>query len=393
MIYWGSWDGFEHATDLNGRQIWATNLGTTTDNNCVPSSAGVASTATVATVKIGHKLMPVVFVGGGNAQFYALNAYTGKIIWKTRLGASPEHFIWGSPAFYKGNIYIGMASFGDCPTNQGHVIQLDAINGNVKNTFDIVPTSCQGGDIWASPTIDADAGELYVATGNPDPCWTNEGLTGSLVKLRASNLSYLDSWQVPSAYSMIDSDFGATPTLFTAKLRGVPHTMVGLVHKNGLYYAFDRNAIGKGPVWTAHIAYGGSAPEDGQGSISASAWDGKWLYVAGGHTTVDGNDCAGSVRALDPGDGSVLWVRCLNHGPVLAAVTAIPGILVVEEGPTFDVLNTTSGTTLFDYTDANAYSTFDGPATVSNGVLYIGNLDGILYAFGLLPKQMRNLSS
>jgi outer membrane protein assembly factor BamB len=192
---------------------------------------------------------------------------------------------------------------------------------------------------------------------------------------------------------MIDSDFGATPTLFTAKLRGVPHTMVGLVHKNGLYYAFDRNAIGKGPVWTAHIAYGGSAPEDGQGSISASAWDGKWLYVAGGHTTVDGNDCAGSVRALDPGDGSVLWVRCLNHGPVLAAVTAIPGILVVEEGPTFDVLNTTSGTTLFDYTDANAYSTFDGPATVSNGVLYIGNLDGILYAFGLLPKQIRNLSS
>ena len=392
MIYWGSWDGFEHATDLNGKQVWATNLGTTTDTNCDPSSAGVASTATVATVKIGHKLMPVVFVGGGNAQFYALNAYTGKIIWKTWLGASPEHFIWGSPAFYKGNIYIGMASFGDCPTIQGHVVQLDAINGNVKNTFDIVPGGCQGGDIWASPTIDADAGELYVATGNPDPCWTNEGLTGSLVKLRASNLSYLDSWQVPSAYSMIDSDFGATPTLFTAKVRGVAHAMVGIVHKNGLYYAFDRNAIGKGPVWTARIAYGGSAPEDGQGSISASAWDGKRLYVAGGHTTVNGNYCAGSVRALNPVDGSVLWVRCLMHGPVLAAVTAIPGVLVVEEGPAFDVLNATSGMTLFVYRDANAYSTFDGPATVSNGVLYVGNLDGMLYAFGLLPKQMRKLS-
>jgi outer membrane protein assembly factor BamB len=393
MIYWGSWDGFEHATDLNGKQAWATYLGTTTDNNCVPSSAGVASTATVATVKIGHKLIPVVFVGGGNAQFYALNAYTGNIIWKTWLGASPEHFIWSSPAFYKGNIYIGMASFGDCPTIQGHVIQLNAINGNVKNTFDIVPNGCQGGDIWTSPTIDVDADELYVATGNPDPCWTNEGLSGSLVKLRASNLSYLDSWQVPSAYSMIDSDFGATPTLFTAKLRGVPHAMVGLVHKNGLYYAFDRNAIGKGPVWTAHIAYGGSAPEDGQGSISASAWDGKRLYVAGGHTTIDGNYCVGSVRALNPENGSFLWEYCLTNGPVLAAVTVIPGIVVVEEGPAFDVLNATSGKTLFVYKDANAYSTFDGPATVSNGVLYVGNLDGLLYAFGLIPKQVRKLSS
>src|SRR5258706_2470602 len=274
MIYWGSWDGFEHATDLNGNQVWATNLGTTTDNNCVPSSAGVASSATVATVKIDQKLIPVVFVRGGNAQFYTLNAYTNNIIWKTWLGASPEHFIWSSPAFYKGNIYIAMASFGDCPTIQGHVIQLNAINGNVKSTFDIVPNGCQGGDIWTSPTIDVDADELYVATGNPDPCWTNEGLSGSLVKLRASNLSYLDSWQVPSAYSMIDSDFGANPTLFTAKSGGVPHAMVGLVHKNGLYYAFDRKAIGNGPVWTAHIAYGGSGPEDGQGRISASAWDG-----------------------------------------------------------------------------------------------------------------------
>ena len=393
MIYWGSWDGFEHATDLNGRQVWATNLGTTTVNDCVPSSAGVASTATVATVKIGHTLMPVVFVGGGYSQFFALDAYTGKIIWKTWLGTPPEHFIWGSPAFYKGNIYIGMASFGDCPTIQGHVIQLDAINGNVENTFDIVPTGCQGGDIWASSTLDADADELYVATGNPDPCPTNEGLAGSLVKLRASNLSYLDSWQVPSAYSMIDSDFGATPTLFTAKLKGVPHTMVGVVHKNGLYYAFDRDAIGNGPVWTAPIAYGGSDPEDGQGSISASAWDGQRLYVAGGHTTVDGNDCAGSIRALNPENGSVLWMRCLIHGPVLAAVTAIPGALVVEEGPAFDVLNATTGRTLFVYTDANASSTFGGPATISNGVLYVGNLDGILYAFGLLPKQMRRLSS
>src|SRR6266851_447034 len=26
MIYWGSWDGLEHATDLNGHEVWATSL-------------------------------------------------------------------------------------------------------------------------------------------------------------------------------------------------------------------------------------------------------------------------------------------------------------------------------------------------------------------------------
>src|SRR5689334_18982248 len=26
-IYWGSWDGYEHATDLNGHELWHTFLG------------------------------------------------------------------------------------------------------------------------------------------------------------------------------------------------------------------------------------------------------------------------------------------------------------------------------------------------------------------------------
>src|SRR6266566_5124533 len=29
MIYWGSWDGMEHAMDLKGHQVWAANLGST----------------------------------------------------------------------------------------------------------------------------------------------------------------------------------------------------------------------------------------------------------------------------------------------------------------------------------------------------------------------------
>ena len=93
MIYWGSWDGFEHATSLDGTQVWQRNLGQTVDTNCIPSTAGVASTATVATVLVAGRSTSVVFVGGGNATVYALNALTGAIIWRTELGSSPSHFI------------------------------------------------------------------------------------------------------------------------------------------------------------------------------------------------------------------------------------------------------------------------------------------------------------
>jgi outer membrane protein assembly factor BamB len=98
MIYWGSWDGNEHATNKNGTQVWQTGLGYTYSKQC-NNLVGIASTATVNTVSIGGTSTPVVFVGGGNASFYALNAYTGAIIWHTPLGTSPANFIWSSPVY------------------------------------------------------------------------------------------------------------------------------------------------------------------------------------------------------------------------------------------------------------------------------------------------------
>ena len=67
-IYWGSWDGNEHATNTTGTQVWQTGLGYTFSSQC-NDLVGVASTATVATVGIGGKSTPVVFVGEGNASF------------------------------------------------------------------------------------------------------------------------------------------------------------------------------------------------------------------------------------------------------------------------------------------------------------------------------------
>ncbi len=383
LIYWGSWDGNEHATNLNGTQVWQKGIGYTFDGQC-NNLVGVASTATVKTLTIGGTATPVLFVGGGNATFYALNANTGATIWSTPLGSSPDHFIYSSPAFYKGSIYIGLSSFGDCPLVQGQLIEMNATTGAIQHIFSVVPNGCLGGGVWGSPTIDSSDNSVYFATGNDGSCSKGEPYTIALVNVKASGLSYISSWQVPSSERMSDSDFGSTPTLFSAIIGGTQHLLVGVANKNGTYYAFDRSSINTGPLWRANIATvgGGCGPECGDGSISPSAWDGSVLYVAGGQTTIAGASCKGSVRAVSPATGKFIWEHCLKDGPVLGAVSLVPGVAVVGEGTTLAVVAASDGHTLYTYTDTKKNSNFYGPASISNGVLYIGNFDGYLYAFG-----------
>ena len=201
--------------------------------------------------------------------------------------------------------------------------------------------------------------------------------------MNVSDLSFKNYWQLPSSERVPDSDFGTTPTLFHATINGVSHELVGTQNKNGKYYAFDRANIGAGPLWRATIAVGGACPQCGQGGISPSARDGKTLYVAGGNTTINGSSCLGSLRALNPATGAFLWEHCLSSGPVLGAVTEVPGVLAVGQGMYLMVIAASTGQTLFRYQDTNSGSLFYGAASISNGMLYIGNQDGNLYAFGL----------
>ena len=373
VLYWGSWDGHERATNLKNNKhktIWSRSLGITRSSKCHPSAAGVASTATVANVSINGQNTTVVFVGGGNAQFYALNATTGAILWQQKLGTPPATFLWSSPAFYNGDVYMGVSSFGDCPLIQGQVVQMDAATGTILHTFNTVPPGCTGATVWGSPTIDESAGKIYFGTGNAGNC-NNENLALALVELNASDLSLVASWKVPNLHG--DSDFGSTPTLFDATINGIQHQMVGLVNKNGYYYAFDRTNVGAGPLWQDPVAQAGD-------NVASSAWDGTTLYVGGLQTTINGTVCAGSLRAIKPADGSYLWQDCLS-GNVQTSVMAVPGVAVVGAGTDMFVLNTADGSTLFDYHLTDGHATFLGAATISNGVLYMGNNNGYMYAF------------
>lgn len=382
MIYWGSWDGVEHATDPStGSDVWTVNLNQL--KACgVLTGRGVLSTATVASVMIGGTPREVVIVGGGDAQLYALDANNGTIIWHTPLGSLPQHFLYDSPVVYNGSVYIGVSSYDDCPLVQGQMVKLDASTGVLQTSFSTVPNGCLGGGVWGSPTIDAAAGTLFFDTGNEGTCSTTESYTDAVIELNVNDLTYVGSWQVPSNQVIVDGDFGSTPTLFNATISGTNHQMVGLVDKNSIYYAFDRTNLSAGPLWQVAVAQPGNMPDRGQGSISSSAWNGTTLYAAGAITTINGVNCGGSIRALNPATGAFLWQVCLGKS-VLAPVVGVPGLVAVVSGSHFYLINSSTGHKLFSYIDSTTGSRFWGPVSISNGMLYVGNLDGNFYAFGL----------
>jgi hypothetical protein len=372
LVYWGDWNGLEHGTSLTGTDVWTTNVGTNTQTGCSPVTAGPSGTAT-AGVMGGT---PVLYVPGGNDNFYALNALTGAVIWKTNLGSQTSHFLWSSPILYNGDVYEGVASFGDCPLVQGQLVQLDGTNGSILHTFNTVASNCPGGGVWGSPAVDASDSSIYITTGNPS-CTSPPNYAPAIVKVSASTLSYISSWNVPSsAQSAGDADFGSTPTLFTATIAGVPRSLVGALNKDGIFYAWDRTNLAAGPVWQSTIANASGSPL----SIVSAVWDGSQLYVGGGHVTINGTACSGSIDALDPATGAFVWRNCVA-GQMTAALTMVPGVIVegIATGGKVNFVNTANGALLFTYSSAGIVQ---GEATVSNGVVYVPLGNGNLIALG-----------
>lgn len=376
LMYWGSWDGLMHATNMSGTAVWTANLGQQTVATCIPPTVGVASSATIGAIGT----TPAVFVGGGNNTIYALNANTGAVLWATTLTTSTDYFVWDSPVVFQDSLYIGISSFGDCPLSIGKLYQLDLSTGAIQNTLMLPPPSCTGDGIWGSPAVDVTTGVIYYATGNG--CG-NDPNASAIEAVSSGDLTLVDRWKVPAAQLGDDSDFGNTPTLFTVVVNGVTRQMVGVANKNGYYYALDRTKLSAGPLWSDALATGGDCPDCGDGSISPSAWNGTTLYVAAGNTTINGTACTSSISAVNPATGAFVWRNCLTSGPTLGAVLASPGLVVADSRTAVNVFNASTGSVLFQYQDTSSGSYFYAAPAISAGMLYAPNDDGTLYAFGL----------
>jgi outer membrane protein assembly factor BamB len=373
MVYVGSWDGNEYAVDAaTGAVRWKTFLGVIdSGGRCTPNVIGVTSTATVQN--------GVVYVGGGDDFWYALDAATGAVHWKVRVGdTSPAvgDYNWSSPLLWQGFAYVGVASMCDNPLAQGKLLQVDLQQHRIVRTFDVVPTGQSGGGIWTSPAVDPATNTVYVATGNRHAA-AEQQYAESVLALDAGTLAVKAQWQHPFNDDL-DADWGTTPTLFT-DAGGRPLLAVG--HKEGSVYALDRANLAAGPVWERQIAAGGSCPTCGQGTIAPSAFGQGRLYVGGGQTTIGGHTVPGAVRALDPATGNVLWEHA-TPGPVIAALSYGNGVVAVGGGETLQLLDAGTGRAVFQ---AVTGAPIDGAPSIAGTQVFVGSTDHRLYTFGLPP--------
>ena len=366
--YFGSWDGNEYAVDAaTGAVRWKTFLGITKAPSCFPPAAGVTSTAAVQG--------GVVYVGGGDSRWYALDAGTGAVLWSVFTGdnsATGGHYNWSSPLLSSGFAYIGVASFGDCPLVPGQLLKVDLSTHQVVATFEAVASGQVGGGIWTSPSLDTATGTIFVDTGSPGAA--GQPLSQAIVSLDATTLAVKGSWKVPLADAVGDSDWSTSPILF-ADSGG--RALVAAMNKNGRIYAFDRGNLSGGPVWQKQVAIGGDCPTCGDSSVASAAFAGGVLYVAGGNTTIAGAGAIGSVRALNPASGASLWEHP-DPQPVIAAVAYANGLVYAGTGPTLEVLAAATGKRLYSATTG---ATIYGPPTVAGGRVYAGSVDGRLYAW------------
>ena len=368
-VYVGSWDGYEYALDATtGAQKWRTSLGITSVASCVPPSAGVSSTATVQN--------GVVYVGGGDSYWYALDANTGAVLWRLFTGdnsAAGGYYNWSSPLLYNGFAYIGIASFGDCPLVPGKLLKVDLTSHAIVASFTLVPAGTVGGGIWTSPALDTASNTIFVSTGTCIDMAT-QPYCQAVVALDATTLSLKSVWQIPPANEPFDPDWGVTPIIYPD---GTGRTLVSSINKNGILYAFNDSNLTAGPVWMQQFAAPGPSPQGGTGSVASGAFGQATLYAAGANTTIGGVAYGGSVRAVSPATGAYLWEHG-TPGIVMAGLAYFNGLIAVGQGSTLQVLNATTGATLFSYTTGNLI--YSSP-TVSNGVLYAGSQDGKVYAF------------
>ncbi|HEV2953691.1 MAG TPA: PQQ-binding-like beta-propeller repeat protein, partial [Candidatus Dormibacteraeota bacterium] len=368
VAYIGSWDGFEYALDANtGTFIWKTYIGQTSAPLCLPPAPGVTSTAAVQN--------GVVYVGGGDSYWYALNAANGAILWRVFTGdnsAASGHYNWSSPTIYGHYAFVGVASECDIPLVQGQFLQIDLNTQQVVNSIPIVPSGQVGGGVWTSPAVDPSTNTVYIDTGTLHSASPSQTMSEAVLAIDANSLVVKDVWQLPRSQAGIDSDWGTSPILFQ-DAHG--RSLLAAINKNGVLYAFDRTNLHAGPVWQRQIMIGGDCPTCGDGSVSSGAFANGVLYFAGGNALINGVVTPGFVSAFDPTTGNTLWTHQTDR-PVIPALSVDNGAVLAIEGTNLEVLDASTGIDLYDY--ATAGPGYSQPV-VWNGNVYFGGSDGTFY--------------
>jgi len=333
VVYIGAESGgFYALNESTGTVKWSRQLDTEPTVTC----RGLGITSTAAVLPDPVSATSTVYVSG--ARFlYALNAATGTVTWKTRIGpvdaAQPDgYYNWSSPTVAGGHIYVGLSSNCDVPLIRGGVVELDQHTGTVLHTWFTVPAGSVGGSVWTSILTSSTGSDVWVSTGNEcdstvDTCPSGNKIGHSLSIVHLSpSLGLLQAWQAPgTAGGGRDWDFGSSPVLFGSL--GVPPDL-GACNKNGLFYALADNPLGTSPLWTTRLGVPGGA----RGAcLSSAVWNGPagTLYLSGNGTTIGGTNVGGSIGRVNPSTGAFIWQTGLPCAVMGTPTLDSAGVLAV----------------------------------------------------------------
>lgn len=375
-----------------------------------------------------------VYFGDSKANAYSVDVATGKLLWKTHVEDHPAAMITDAPNLYEGVVYLGVSSLEEvtgqkkdyeCCTFRGSVVALDASTGKVIwKTYTITDASKattksagvqqwgpSGAGVWSTPTIDVKKNAIYVSTGDNYSDPTTDTSDAVLAFDRATG-KMLWSRQVTAkdAYNLAcnvpgqgncpvsrgpDFDFGQPPILVSLR-NGKRELVIG--QKSGIAYGIDPDELGK-ILWQTRVGKGSSLG----GSQWGSAADGDHMYVAVGDiafrpTKEDASkyevdpEKGGGLFALDLISGQKVWSAApqpcgerKNCSPAqMGAVSAIPG--VVFEGSMDGHLRayaSATGDIVWDFDTERDYDTVNGQKA-HGGSLDAGGpaiAGGMVYAY------------
>jgi polyvinyl alcohol dehydrogenase (cytochrome) len=390
-----------------------------------------ADSAVRTPVKIGElkgaKARYAAFFGSFKAFAYAVDAETGKEIWRTQVDDHAVARLTGAPTYYDGVVYFPVSSHEEvsaasekypCCTFRGAVVALDAATGKQiwkaygspvapkptkLSTAGVQLFGPAGGAIWSSPTIDVKRKVIYAATGNSYTDIDSQGGNDSIVAFDMKTGKRVWANQITPKDSFIlgcpkgkegtgncpkesgpDFDFGSSPILRTLA-NGKQILIVG--QKSGMVYGIDPDKKGA-LVWETRVGVG--SPLGGvEWGFSA---DTQNVYVPVSDAGMLNGGTPG-LYALELATGKVLW-KIPTPAPVCswssgrctraqaAASSVFPGIVLAGA---FDghlrAHAVGDGAIVWDYDTAPAIDTVNGMRVEGGSIDATGPVvvDGMVY--------------
>jgi alcohol dehydrogenase (cytochrome c) len=205
-----------------------------------------------------------VFLAGLDAKLIALDAKTGKELWKTPIADQKLQYSFTvAPIVVKDKVILGPA--GGEYGIRGFVAAFDANTGKEVWRFYTVPAPGEPGNetwlgqdgkpndswlhggapIWTTGSYDPVTNLTYWGTGNPGPDYNGDNRTGD--NLYSSSVIALDAdtgklrWHYQfSPHDQFDWDSTQVPVLADITFKGAPRKVLMLANRNGVFYVLDR---------------------------------------------------------------------------------------------------------------------------------------------------------